>query len=283
MRPLSMTRGLCLAALSTYLLTSCGGTGSDTTAPSTGGNSNPNASTTPTSDELALATRLYKGTERTPLGFAIEPRPANVTGMIATRHLKNIDIDAAAANATIHFEACTNDSADAIAWSERAATWNGQYSDMTELNGNERYWEVVRVPRADVTALLRHRFYRCDHLDRSATDMRLEQGAAGTYWQRPLDAAAVKSLSEYLWQFTVYNNSDYVVASSSGTQSGSEIRHTIRLAQLVRGAGGSCDTIHISDWTHTAEASSGALNRALTLVKSFATRENASGAASCTP
>ncbi len=278
-----MTRSLWLAALSTYLLTSCGGTGSDPVSSSTSGNSNPNTSSSPTVEELALATRLYKGTERTPSGFAVEARPANVTGMIATRHLKNVEVDAAAANAPVHFEVCTNDTAEAIAWSERVATWNGQYSDMTELNGNERYLEVVRVPRADVTALLRHRFYRCDYLDRSSADVRQEQGAAGTYWQRPLDTAALKSLAEYLWQFTLYNNSDYVVANSTGTQTGSEIRHTIRLAQLVRGASGACDTVRISDWTHTADATSGALTRTITPVKSYTTRENASGATSCTP
>jgi hypothetical protein len=280
----AMTRGPLLAAIAACHLTSCGGTGdSGNAATGAPGGSNPNVATSPTTEELALATRLYRGTERTPAGFSIEPRPSNVTGMISTHHLKNVEVDPAAVNANQHFEMCTNDTAEAITWSERIATWNGQYADMTELNGNERYLEVVRVPRADVTALLRHRFYRCDFLDRSATDLRLEQGAAGTLRQRPIDTATVKVLAEYLWQFTLYNNSDYVVASSTGSQTGNEIRHAIRLAQLVRGASGSCDTVRVSDWTHLVDTNSGTMSRALTPIKSFATRENVGGAASCVP
>src|SRR5215213_8208897 len=41
--------------------------------------------------DLALAERLYKGTERTPSGFDVEARPASVTGTLSTRHLKNTD------------------------------------------------------------------------------------------------------------------------------------------------------------------------------------------------
>ena len=39
----------------------------------------------------SLAARLYKGDERTPAGFDVEARPANVAGTLSTRHLKNTD------------------------------------------------------------------------------------------------------------------------------------------------------------------------------------------------
>jgi hypothetical protein len=277
-----------LAAFAACLLVSCGGTGDSpsttpsTTAASSNGSATSGAATL-SADELAIASRLYKGTERTPPGFYVEPRPASVIGLVSTRHLKNVDVDPLAQGAVPQFEVCTNDTADAMAWSERVAMWNGQYSDMTELNANTRFIEVIRVPRADSSAVLRHRAYRCSFLDRSNGDLRLEQGAAGTWHQRPLDAAGLQSLSEYLWQFTLYNNADYIVVSSTGSATPAELRHSIRLAQLVRGSASSCDTVRISDWTHSANTATGALVRTLSPVGSFAARNTLAGAEGCAP
>ena len=112
--------------------------------------------------------------------------------------------------------------AQAIDWSERQATWQGQYSDLVEVRGDARMFEIVRVPRADVSAMLRHRVFRCDYLDRSNTDLRTDAGAAGSMNQRPLTAVELEELAEYLWQFTMFNNSDYAVESSSTSASGSD-------------------------------------------------------------
>jgi len=141
---------------------------------------------------------------------------------------------------------------------------------------------VVRVPRADVTAMIRHRVFRCDYLDRSNTDLRLDVGAAGNMNQRPLTADELEKLSEYLWQFTMFNNSDYVVESSTRSTSGNALVQTIRMGQLVRGATGTCDTVQISDWTHTMNAADGTLTRSLSSVRSFKTKGNSAGAESCT-
>ena len=129
--------------------------------------------------------------------------------------------------------------AQAIDWSERQATWQGQYSDLVEVRSDAHMFEVVRVPRADVTAMIRHRVFRCDYLDRSNTDLRVDVGAAGNMNQRPLTADELEKLSEYLWQFTMFNNSDYVVESSTRSTSGDALVQTIRMGQLVRGAAGS--------------------------------------------
>ena len=141
---------------------------------------------------------------------------------------------------------------------------------------------MVRVPRADVTAMIRHRVFRCDYLDRSNTDLRLDVGAAGNMNQRPLTADELEKLSEYLWQFTMFNNSDYVVESSTRSTSGNALVQTIRMGQLVRGATGTCDTVQISDWTHTMNAADGTLTRSLSSVRSFKTKGNSAGAESCT-
>jgi hypothetical protein len=259
------------AVLAACAVVSCGGTGEDTSAPP------PSASS---AEDVALAVRLYKGTERTPPDFAVEPRPANVTGVLATRHLTNLDV-VASANAGPRFEVCTNDLGEAIAWSERVSTWNGAYTDLSEVNGDERYTEIARVPRTDPSALLRHRTYRCDYLDRSGSDLSQEVGAAGTYQKRPADAAALKQVSEYLWQFTIYNNSDHVVASSTGSTSGNTLRHRIRMAHLTRGTNNSCDTIRVIDWTHVLNADSGGMTREMADVRTFAARQTLTGAELC--
>jgi hypothetical protein len=283
-----------LAAMSLLTLAACGGGGgggADTSAPaSTSANAAPAptastpASTQPSTSaaDLALADRLYKGDARTPAGFDVESRPSNVLGTLSTRHLKNTDLVSGAQSANSPtFEVCSNDMAQVIEWSERQATWNGQYSDLVEVRSDARMFEVVRVPRADVTAMLRHRVFRCDYLDRSGSDLRNDAGSAGAMNQRPLNAVELESLAEYLWQFTIFNNSDYAVESSSRSMTGGALVQTIRMGQLVRGSGGACDTVQLMDWTHTMNAADGTITRALSNVRTFKVRSSGGVSESC--
>jgi hypothetical protein len=231
--------------------------------------------------DMALADRLYMGFARPPAGFDVEARPASVTGTLSTRHLKNTDFATGPQSASPTFEVCTNDLAQAIDWSERLATWQGQYSDLVEVKSDTRMFELVRVPRADVTAMVRHRVFRCDYLDRSSTDLRADVGAAGSMNQRPLNADELESLSEYLWQFTMFNNSDYAVESSARSASGNTLTQTIRMGQLVRGAAGACDTVQLVDWTHTMNSGNGSLTRTLTNVRTFQMTSVSSAVQSC--
>jgi hypothetical protein len=229
--------------------------------------------------DLELANRLYKGDERTPDGFEVETRPSSVVGTLSTRHLKNTDF---AVGAQASYEVCTDDLAEALDWSERMATWGGQYSDLVEVGGNEHLFELVRVPRADNTAMLRHRVFKWEYLDRSSSDLDVDNGAAGAMNQRPLTADELRSLAEYLWQFTLFNNSDYVVESSTPSDSADQLVHTIRLGQLVRGTAGGCDTVRIKDWTHTMNSADGSLTRSLSDVRSYQVKMVAGFAQSCT-
>jgi hypothetical protein len=268
------TRNVMVLVLSATFA-ACGGGGGGAAAPASGSApqtvQSPPASAAPSTAaaDLSLADRLYKGTQRTPEGFDVETRPANVTGTLSTRHLKNTDFSNGQQAISPTYEVCTNDMAQAIAWSEAQAGWNGQYSDMSEVHGDAHLWEITRVPRADATALLRHRVFRCDYLDRTNTDLRADAGAAGSMNQRPLTAAELDELAEYLWQFTMFNNSDTAVQSSSGSISGGSLVHTIRMGQLVRGTSGACDTVQLVDWTHTMDSTTGALTRSLTNVRTF--------------
>jgi hypothetical protein len=289
MRPAHLLPAFVLLALA-MLLTACGGGGGGGAAPvSSSSPSVQPASVTPPAPapasvntaDLDLAARLYKGDERTPAGFAVEARPASVVGTLSTRHLKNTDFATGPQAMNPVYEVCTNDMAQAIDWSERQANWQGQYSDMVEVNSDNRMWEIVRVPRADATAMIRHRVFRCDYLDRAGSDLRVDSGSAGSMNQRPLTADELKALAQYLWQFTTYNNSDYAVVSSTSSSSGSSISETIRVGQLVRGTAGGCDTVQLTDWTHTMSSTDGTLTRAVTDVRSFKVKSGASGAQSC--
>jgi hypothetical protein len=271
-----------LGIMVTMSLAACGGGGASAPASSAPQNiTTPPASPSTSAGDLALATRLYKGDERTPAGFDVETRPASVSGTLSTRHLKNTDFATGPQAAGSTYEVCTNDMAQAIEWSESLASWGGQYSDMAEVRSDAHVFEIVRAPRADSTAMLRHRVFKCDYLDRSSSDLRLDTGAAGAMNQRPLSATELEALSEYLWQFTLFNNSDYAVASSSATTSGNLLVHTIRLGQMVRGANGACDTVHLSDWVHTMNPVDGSLSRSLIPARSYSVRTVNGTAESC--
>lgn len=277
--------------LCTALLTACGGGGggagaaspssSAPPAPASVSAPEPAPAAAVNSGDLALADRLYQGDARTPAGFDVEDRPDYVTGTLSTRHLKNTDFATGPQAMSPTFEVCTNDMAQAIEWSERLATWQGQYSDLADVRGDDRLFELVRVPRADVTALVRHRVFRCDYLDRSTTDLRTDSGAAGLMNQRPLTADELEELAEYLWQFTMFNNSDYAVQSSVSSVSGGSLVQTIRMGQLVRGTAGSCDTVQVSDWVHTMNPADGSLTRALVPVRSYQVQSSYSGVEGC--
>ena len=231
--------------------------------------------------DLSLAARLYKGDARTPAGFDLETRPSNVLGTLSTRHLKNTDLATGNQAISRTYEVCTNDMAEAVEWSERQASWQGQYSDLVEVNGDCHMFEIVRVPRADVTAMIRHRVFRCDYLDRSDTDLRADVGAAGSMNQRPLTAEELEKLTEYLWQFTLFNNSDYAVESSTSSASGNTITQTIRMGQIERGSAGACDTVRISDWAHSMDTADGTLSRSLSAVRTFKVKHAKSVGQTC--
>jgi hypothetical protein len=264
-----------LGILVTMTLAACGGGGGGSAAPASSAPQNVSApagnapAPSTSAADLTLAGRIYKGDERTPAGFDVETRPASVAGTLSTRHLKNTDFATGPQAAGSSYEVCTNDLAQALDWSERMASWGGQYSDMTEVRSDAQKFEIIRVPRADPTAMLRHRVFKCVYLDRSSTDLRVDSGSAGAMNQRPLTATELEALSEYLWQFTMFNNSDYAVESSSGSAGNGVLVHTIRMGQLVRGSNGACDTVQVSDWTHSMNSADGSLTRSLTNVRSF--------------
>ncbi len=278
--PLVSTATLVAAALVMLGLASCGGGGSGATASTPNSNSAISAPAVAPADDTtrrrtSIAEALYLGVPRVPADFSLDAAPGGATGPVATMHLKNTDLGATAP--ALRHELCTNDPAEALGWSETRALWQGSYSDLVETNDSARMFEFVRVPRADTTARLRHRVFRCTYLERAGTDLDAESGAAGRLAAVPIDVAALRAVVEYLWQFTAFNNADHVVlASSAGSITNTAAAWRIDMARLARAATATdCDLIARLAWTHELDTTSGALTRRLETLETFrARREN---------
>lgn len=230
---------------------------------------------------MQIAQVLYAGAPRTPQGFHSEPPPAGY-GQVATTHLKNADIDAAAVAPQPLYELCTDDWNQALAWSETFAQQGTQYADLVETGDEPRYFEFGRVRQSEPSVYRRSRVFKCAYLDRGSANLRGSSGAAGQLNRRPLSATELGSLAEYLWQFTLYNNFGHAVLRSSGASSSSQLTHTLHLASLARGGVSStCDRIDVIAWRHTLDAASGALRLDTEVLWSFGAREAAGVASLC--
>ena len=214
-------------------------------------------------DDAALAAALYAGTPRTPAGFLADPAPASFA-QVATYHLKTRQLDAAAP--TQH-ELCTDDWTQALAWSETVAARAPTYLDLVGNTATERYYELDRVPHGDSQRYERMRVFRCSYLDRGGVDLDAAGDIAGTLNARPLDAAALGGLAEYLWEFSEYDNVNHAVVSSAAKPVMTGLAHTLTLASLERGA--TCDRVSVSEWTTTADAVTGELRSTIVPLRQF--------------
>jgi hypothetical protein len=273
----SYVRTRCAVLAATFVIASCGGGGESAqpaAPPATA------ARAVPQSD-LEIAQSLYGGSPRTPSGFYADSAPSGL-GQVATLHLKNTDLDASSPTETL-YELCTNDWSEALAWSESSAQRSGQYEDLVATNDDPRYFEFGRTRVGDPHSYQRSRVFKCDYLDRSDANLRLSAGPAGRLNLRPLSAAELKNLTEYLWQFTAYNNFGHVVLKSAGETTASGFSHTLHIGSLaIGGVSSACDRIDVIAWRHELNAATGALERTATALWSFGARESAGVAELCT-
>jgi hypothetical protein len=255
---------------------SCGGGGGGS---SSAGANAPPPSTAPivvtravAQSDFEIAQAIYTGTPRTPEGFYEDFEPSG-TEYVATAHLKNGDIVATASD-PLH-ELCTDDWNQALEWSETHAQSSPDYADLVATNDDPRYFEFGRVRAGEPELYVRDRVFKCAYVDRAATNLRVAEGAAGQLNMRPLTAAELRTFSEYLWQFTSYNNFGYAVLKSSGESSTATLTHTLHMASLVRnGISATCDRIDVLAWRHTLDAATGELTLDVEAEFSFGAREN---------
>lgn len=225
------------------------------------------------SADQEIAARLYAGGPRTPAGFLVDAAPPGFV-QVTTQHLKAEQL---AAPAVLSHELCTDDWNEAFAWSEEVAAQATPYLDFVGNEATTRYFELDRVPRGQPDRYVRMRVFRCSYVDRRGVEP--GAGFAGTLNQRPLDAAALRELSEYLWLFTTFNNAAHVVLASEARTG---LVHAITIASLERAAGGvSCDRVLVRDWTHAADATTGALTLTTTIVREFRVRQEGAALVAC--
>jgi hypothetical protein len=267
-----------IAALAAIVLSACGGGGGDSSAPT------PTASAPPrpvSQSDLQIAQSVYGVGSRTPAGFYADPPPSGHE-YVSTTHLKNADVDAAVVAPQPLYELCTDDWNQALEWSEAGAQSSPQYSDLVETNDDARYFEFGRVRQGDPTFFVRSRIFKCAYLDRASVNLRDAAGAAGTLNRRPPTAADLREMSEYLWQFTQYNNVGSAVLQSSGTSTTGTLTHTLHMGVLARGAASSgCDRVDVVAWRHTLDTMTGSLQVESTTLWSFGARESAGVVSLC--
>jgi hypothetical protein len=259
----------------TLLLSSCGGGGSGGDVPASPAQVAPPRAVD--QSDLQIAQLLYAGTPRTPAGFYEDSKPSGQEH-VSTVHLKNTDIDASLSAPTPQYELCTDDWNTALDWSEASAQQAAQYADLVATDDATRYYEFARSRAGDPDFYLRERVFKCAYLDRASADLRAPEGAAGQLNQRPLVADELRTLSEYLWQFTTYNNFGHAVLKSSGAAAASSLTHTLVIANLERGGmSATCDRIDVIAWRHRLDTPSGALQLDVETLWSFGAREHAGG------
>lgn len=245
------------------------------TAACDGGSDSPSGATLVMADR-DIAAQLYAGTPRTPAGFVTDPFPPSYA-QVTTYHLKTDDL---AAPAAMVYELCTDDWNEALAWSEEAATRAPVYLDLVSNETTTRYFEFDRVPSGMPDRYVRMRVYRCAYLDRVGVDLTTPGSFAGTFNQRPIDAAALQGLAEYLWLFTFYNNAGHAVIASDAAAGG--LAHALTLASLETGvAAPGCDRVTVREWRHSVDAISGALALATTVIRQFAVRRDGADIVGC--
>jgi hypothetical protein len=259
------------AVAAAVVLSACGGGGGDSSAPAPAASAPPRAVT---QSDLQIAQSVYGSGPRTPAGFYSDPPPSG-HDYVSTTHLKNADVDAAAVAPQPLYELCTDDWSQALEWSELGAQSSPQYSDLVETNDDPRYFEFGRVRQGDPTFYVRARVFKCAYLDRASVNLRAAAGPAGTLNRRPATAADLREMSEYLWQFTQYNNVGYAVLQSSGESTTGTLTHTLHMGVLVRGAAASsCDRVDVIAWRHTLDTMTGSLQVESTTLWSFGARES---------
>ncbi len=268
-----------LAALAAAVLSACGGGGGGGDAAPTPTASAPSRPVT--KSDLQIAQSVYGSGPRTPVGFYSDPPPSG-HGYVATMHLKNADVDAAAVAPQPLYELCTDDWNQAFDWSELGAQNAPQYSDLVETNEDPRYFEFGRVRQGDPPFYVRSRVFKCTYLDRADTNLRAAAGAAGKLNRRPLTASELRDLSEYLWQFTQYNNVGYAVIESGGAATAASLSHTLHIGKLARGGiSASCDRVEVIAWRHTLDTTTGTLQLEATTLWSFGAHESAGVVSLC--
>jgi hypothetical protein len=154
---------------------------------------------------------------------------------------------------------CTEDPAQASAWSEASAINYAHYRDSTDWRETEKYYEIKRVYAERPTDIVLSRVHKCSYLDRSCYDSYQHGDTLGVFNHRPVTPESVKELLEYLWFTSTYNHGGLNVAHSSGRNVGEKIQHDIYAVEVVFGDYGVYDRISLIQYEYLVDTNSGTI------------------------
>ncbi len=229
------------------LLSGCGGGG--------GGDSSAPQGPTADSANLSVAKAVYGINAQVPAGFYTESNPYPDRQTL-TLHVRQGDV--APVTGGTNFEVCSDDFSEALDWSAANASRLGYTTNLTGNSEDDWYFQFDREIVSTEPAMLVNRVFKCATVDRSMVSSDL----AGTLNRRPLDAASLKFLAEYLWGFSDYNNALNAVIESRGTAATSSLyEHRITRAVALRYAGSNqCDLIEVWQQYHRVDRTSGVVS-----------------------
>jgi hypothetical protein len=233
------------------VLTACGGGGGSETpaATSTPSTQAAIASRPVAQSDIEIAQALYLDNQRKPANFLNDAAPSGL-GAVATVHLKNTDVGMSGAS---QYELCTDDFNQALAWSEIAANANGNHDLLVANDSTARYFEFSRTRNSTPALYVRSRIYKCAYLSRASVNLQdtVTNTRAAGLLAVPATAVELRTLSEYLWHFTTFNNAGHAVLQSS-SNAGATPSHTLYIASMTRAsAGQTCDEVEVKTWTHS--------------------------------
>ncbi|MEM7611859.1 MAG: hypothetical protein AAF270_09285 [Pseudomonadota bacterium] len=252
-------RAMLLAMLALWL-TACGGGSSDPAAAQ---------SSTAQDPDLQLAKAAYSTEQRTPAGFYSEP--TRFPGFSEYRfHVLNADVGVATTD-PLAWEMCSDDSAEALQWSGVSASARQFQSTLSGTDETEWFFEFERSVDNDPQAMLINRVFKCAVLRRDGLSA---QGYAGQLTKPAFNADDLKFVSEYLWQFSLYNNALHAVVSSEPGVDGDDLTHTLERVEVRTGQGAvnGCDRIELWHWVYAADLASGLLSSEQRFVRAFDAR-----------
>ena len=204
--------------------------------------------------DQAIMEMVYTG-PRTPDGFYQENLPDT---FYSISHVKNTSLLAEKDSAgTPVYELSSGDFTEALEWSEAAAMKQPAYWHLVDTTETELYYQFTRVNPHTPDLTHYSRVFKSDALDRSGYDRNNPGNYQGTIALQAPTAEQVKQVIEYLWKFTISNNTGNAVTESYMTGTDSEFIHTMTEAHLTMGANGSCDTIKLFETQTTVQKTNG--------------------------
>jgi len=208
--------------------------------------------------------KVYDNSYQVPDYFHVDVR-ANTPESYTLYHVKD---------ATVSYELCTDNYDEALAWEaadNRIRAVTGNYVGSDE---NDRYFEFIRdlsFPDgigniADLTSPGFARVFKCSYVDRNTVDRNLRDGYAGTLNLMPLTEEAVRTFSEYMWQFTFFWPARKKVLETFSAEQNNAYQHTLLLAFITNQGTDKCDLIEVVDWVFIVDKSDGHITKEFNLL-----------------